>query len=391
VARAGRVSAYIYLLFFIYGFSVTMIGPIIADLMAHYEVSYSGGGFFVTVRSIGGIAAMVFGGVLSDRVRKVHLIAGGFLVYVVTLLVSGGAPVLPLMHVAFFLMGAGTRYMDMAANAYIADIYPETKDRQLSLLHGFFGLGALLGPLYARLLADSASSWQVTYTTLGLVCAVALLPGLLIFRNAPRGLGAIGGRRPVGSILRSSSVWLLAAALFLYVAHQSGLTVWLPLYMETQLGVSKLLASGGLSMLWVGIVAGRFSTSAIGRRLTAKSILVGGHVIGGTVLTIASLAEWWPGLVAGVCVTGFATGAAYPLIVSMACGRHPSQSGAVTGVLFITGTTARMTFPWAVGVSAASHGLMPGIVATGLVLLIVAGLVALVPRSKPTAAPDGVL
>ena len=67
---------------------------------------------------------------------------------------------------------------------------------------------------------------------------------------------------------------LLAAALGLYVAHQSGLTVWLPLYMEQELGAGPWLATSGVSMLWVGIVLGRFSASVVLRRFKPGQLLV---------------------------------------------------------------------------------------------------------------------
>ena len=175
--RTQIVSVYLYGVFFVYAFSATMIGPLMPELLQHYCLSYSGGGLLVGVRSVGGVATMLIGGVLSDRVPKFNLIIGAFLIFGLGLLITGRAPAVALMYVLFFGLGASSRYMDMVANAYIADLRPQTKERGLSLLHGFFGLGALLGPLYARVVMDRTDQWPRVYTILSLICLAVVLPG----------------------------------------------------------------------------------------------------------------------------------------------------------------------------------------------------------------------
>ena len=179
------LTGYVYLLMFVYAFSMTMIGPLMPDLVGHYRISLASGGLLVTFMSAGGVAAMLLGGALSDRASKARLIALCFLAYGLVLLLAGRGPRLGLLYVLFFALGASTRYMDVLANALVADVHADHKERALSLLHAIFGIGALVGPLYARLLADSTGSWTNAYTLLGAVGLAVLALGFPLLLAGP--------------------------------------------------------------------------------------------------------------------------------------------------------------------------------------------------------------
>jgi fucose permease len=386
VRSRAAVTGYVYLLMFVYAFSMTMIGPLMPELVARYSISLGAGGLLVTFMSLGGIVAMLAGGALADRASKSRLIAICFFAYALVLLLAGRGPWLPLLYALFFALGASTRYMDMVANALVADLHPERKERALSLLHAIYGLGALAGPLYARVLVDATGSWTNAYTLLGAVGIVVLALGFpLLQAPAPERSPRAGAGKALGGLLRSRDIRLLAAVLFLYVVHQSGITVWLPTYMEQEMGASRMLASAGVSLLWLGIVAGRFLTSALATRLGGRAILVWGHLAGGAALTAAVLSRSQVGLAAGVVAAGVATGAAYPLSVAIACARDPRQTAAVTSLLFVSGSLARVVFPWVAGAAAASLGLFPGMLATGLVLAAAGVLASRISRGTAAA------
>ncbi len=385
----AAVTAYVTLLMFVYAFSATMIGPLMPELVRHYRITFGAGGLLVTFMSFGGIVAMLLGGALADRGSKSRLIAGSFLGYGVVLLLAGRGPRLPLLYALFFALGASTRYMDMVANAFVADLHAERKERALSLLHAVFGVGALLGPLYARVLVDATAAWTNAYTLLGAASLAVLALGFpLLNGRVPQASRAGSGPATRLRALGSRDLWLLSLILFLYVVHQSGLTTWLPTYMEKEMGASQWLASLGPSLLWLGIVAGRFLTSALAMRLGGRAILVWGHLAGGAVLTAAVLSRSQLALAAGVVAAGVATGAAYPLSVATACARHPRDSGAVTSMLFVSGSLARMVFPWVAGALADSLSLFPGMLVTGVALLAAAVFASLLPRraAAPAAA-----
>ena len=76
-AKAGRGRLIVYGLFglmFFFSISATMTGILIPDMTAHYALSYGQVGLIGSVQSVGGFAATLLGGVLSDRFPKLRLI-----------------------------------------------------------------------------------------------------------------------------------------------------------------------------------------------------------------------------------------------------------------------------------------------------------------------------
>src|SRR5690606_34871947 len=133
----------LYMLMLAMAISITMIGPLMPELVAQYGLRLSEGGLFMTFQSIGGIFAIAIGGMLADRMSKTHLLAGSFLLYAVSLFLVATAPTYYLLLVIFFVLGASTRLVDTVNNALVADLHTQNQDAALSLLHTFFAVGAL--------------------------------------------------------------------------------------------------------------------------------------------------------------------------------------------------------------------------------------------------------
>ena len=57
----------IFILALAYGFSVTIIGPLIPSLVGDFGIRVSAAGLLLTLQSIGGIIAILASGILIDR------------------------------------------------------------------------------------------------------------------------------------------------------------------------------------------------------------------------------------------------------------------------------------------------------------------------------------
>ena len=94
-AKPGRGRLIVYCLFglmFFFSISATMTGILIPDMTAHYALSYGQVGLIGSVQSVGGFAATLLGGVLSDRFPKLRLICIMFAVYTLMLYALGLVP-----------------------------------------------------------------------------------------------------------------------------------------------------------------------------------------------------------------------------------------------------------------------------------------------------------
>lgn len=88
-------------------------------------------------------------------------------------------PPYPVLVVSFMFAGLGNGFADSAWNAWIANL--ANANELLGLLHGFYGLGAVLGPLIATSLVTKAEWPWFTFYYL-MVCTPASSPhGLPVY------------------------------------------------------------------------------------------------------------------------------------------------------------------------------------------------------------------
>lgn len=342
----------IYLLMMAYAFSNTMLGPLMGKMIGHYHLDLNQGALPVAFQSIGGILAIIIGGILADIYKKPNIIIIGFLLYSLGLLSVGSAPAYPLLLVSFFVIGI-SRMVDTVLNAYIADLFPEKRSRYLSLLHTCFGIGSFSGPFFVRFITDVDGSWNRPYRILSFGCLALLCFFILWIPKSPKRSNSDVKREktPGGfkKLLTSRTMWLLCLIMILYCGHQNGVTVWLPMYMETALNASPVWASTGLSIFWLGIIAGRLGASFLPENFQGKKFIGIGSLVGGILLGLGILLKNPVILIAFSGFTGFLTGAIIPMIVAIACNRHSDYSGTASSMIFISGTLASVIFPPAMG------------------------------------------
>lgn len=364
----------IYLLMMAYAFSNTMIGPLLPHMIDHYRLDLGQGGFMVTLQSIGGILAILIGGFLADIFKKSRIVIIGFSLYFIGLLVAGSAPSYAILLFSFFVIGV-SRMVDTVLNAYIADLYPEKRSTYLNLLHSCFGIGAFLGPLFVQVLLEGERTWNQTYRLLSFGCMALLLFFVLWIPKTPdiiqQESNLILGKKNFKDLLTSRTMWILCSIMFLYSGHQNGISVWLPMYMESYLNASPALSGMGLSAFWLGIIAGRLGASFLPPSLKGKKFISIGSLLGGLLLGTGLLLKLPVVLIVFSGFTGLLTGAIIPMLVAMACDKHPQNSGTASSMIFISGTLASMVLPWSIGKIADKIGFQAGMSLTAIPLIFI--------------------
>lgn len=373
----------VYLLMLSFAVSVTMLGPLMPQLIAEYGLRLSQGGLVVTARSVGGVLAIVAGGLLADRWNKGVFVGASFLLYVISLFLIATAPLYGVLLLMFFLLGASTHLVDVINNALAADLYPERRGRVLNILHTIFGVGALLGPLFTGLVLNRGISWAAAFGVLGALCtAVLLVFAVVLWRHPlPSAAAAAKDLPSPRALLTDGRVLLLCAIMSAYVGKQIGLVTWLPMYMEDTLGASTGLASVSLSLMWVGIIGGRFACSRLPAERSPLPIIGWGGLAGFLVLTLAFVLRLPILVTAAVALAGLFTGATIPLLVNAACQWFPRNTGTASSMIFLSGTLAAMVVPWFMGLLAEVFGFTPAMLFSGLSLLLVFGLSRMVMRA----------
>lgn len=386
------LTVYLYLLMFAYALSVTMIGPLMPVLIQQYNLKMSYGGLILTFQSVGGVLAITLGGILADIIKKYTLIRIAFIAYSLSLVTISVLPSYTLLLVLFFILGASTRMLDSVTNAYISDLHPDRRGLFITLLHTFFGVGAFAGPIFSTSLIDSNIKWTRVFFILGITCVLIMLSSFF-FRN-PSSYENTKNKirlKDYLNLIASPRMLILCLIMFMYAGDQSGISTWLPMYMQKHLGTGVILSGYAVSAFWIGIILGRLTCSFISARLNTKYVILIGSLLGGTSLILGILSNEPYVLAAAAGVTGYLTGAIIPLLVLTACGWYPKNSGTATSMLFFYCTMAWMVIPWFIGVIAETTSFEWGMLVTGITLLVIVVLTMMIPRASGGSNPASVI
>jgi fucose permease len=357
--RAPVVLA--YAAFVLVGVNAGVNGVLLAAQMDDYAVSRATLGLTFFSGSAGFVLAGVTAGALIHRFGIRTAVATGSGLYVLAAVYAGTRPAFAALVVLQFASGYAIGVLESVLNAYLS-AFPNATTL-LNRLHGFFGVGALLGPPLAAWIVATAS-WPAVMLLLGAV-AVPLTAGFLIVypRTGSDPASAKPGPPAQGGLaypaLRQWGVLLGAALLSVYVGLELGVGNWAFGYLVEARGQSDLLAGYAVSGYWFGLTAGRFLLSPIVTRLGLTAVgLMNTCLVGVTITT--ALTWLLPGkaaVTAGLILLGFFLGPIFPTAMALA----PRLSTAhlvptSIGIMNAGSVVGGSAFPWLAGAIAQSTG-----------------------------------
>jgi fucose permease len=355
-------------------------GVLLPAQISEYQVNKSIIGLLFFTFSAGYIIAGSLTGWLLRRLGLRGVLVLGSVVFTASTLLSGLRPPYPSLLLLSVLFGFGTGVLDATLNAFLTTLPNRTT--LLNLLHAFYGVGALIGPLLASAILDRGFSWGAVYLGFA-VAGVPLIIGYALLY--PRELPAQGEPGAAESTAPSAAVFrpairhpaVLLSALFLtvYVGVEVSLGNWAFSFMIEERGQGTLLAGWVVSAFWLGFTLGRFVLGAIAERFRVGAVelnygcllvLLGGAVLAWVVPGTAAA-------VIGFVVIGAALGPVFPLTIAVLprlapAWMVPTAVGLLVGASVIGGAL----LPWLAGVLAEGIGLgslLPFTVALTIVLL----------------------
>lgn len=356
--KPRSLTAGLYLLFFAYALSTTMTGPLVPDVMAQFGVSLSSSGLITMLIGVGGAGAIIAGGMVADRFPKVTMVRVSAFAYSATMLAMAFAPSFILLLTLYFFLGASTRLLDAAGNAFIAEYYTARRTFFMGLLSASYAVGAVAGPLLSAAVVTAGLAWQETYLIIGLFCTVSSVYFTVVssgfLQAAPSGRARKGGMR---SLLKSGRFMILCVLSFLYMGYTNIFTAWLPTYLQQSLSADATLSGLPISCYWVGVLIGRLTFTALSSRVSTKNIFLGGGIVGCLAYAFCLIFNTAVGYILVLLCVGFLFSVTIPFSIALASGWYPYRTGAVSSLVLLSGTLGYLVLPWAYGILSESVGL----------------------------------
>lgn len=349
-----------YMGFISLGLSNTIIGPAIPHLIEEYGMSFSLVGALFFVQGVFYFLSVLSAGVASDFFgKKPFLLIGASLMAMGLIgFIMGKNEIALFLSIACIGTGVGT--LDGGLNGLFIDISGDQKGIGLGLLHMFFGIGALSGPLLFTMASVTLLNWRLAFLF------TACFPILFFFLLCPIHLSKVDSEEAirlsdVTTLLKSKMVILFILLLFVYVGAEQAIAGWLPTYLIETRNVSHATGSVTLSLFFVGLTIGRLLTGIVSDKVGHSQTLVmlsfGSAVF---FLLIFAVRAVSPTILLFMFL-GFFLSGIYPTVMAQAGYIYPQYSGTISGVLTAAGGLGGMCFPLGMGVVSDYAGLKAGL------------------------------
>ncbi len=307
-------------LFFMWGFITVINGTLLPHLRSVFDLSYFQAALIESVWFIAYFFASIPSAKLIERIGYQKALVTGLLIMAAGALGMVLAASLPSYGVTLamlFVIASGITLLQVAANPYVAVIGPaETSSSRLNLVQAMNSAGTMLAPLFGAYLilgrskggtagadvvltpAERLADAQSVMLPYALVAAVLVVLAVVIARFPLPSMGAATSRvakaeRQRHSLWRHRNLVLGVPAIFIYLIAEIGVgNLFVNFVSRPDIGNMTTEQAGRyLTLLWGGMMVGRFVGSALMQKVRAEIVLAVFSIAAFAVMTVTVVAS----------------------------------------------------------------------------------------------------
>lgn len=210
-------------------------------------------------------------------------------------------------------LGLGAGSVDAALNGYVANNF---KSNIMNFLHGFWGVGAFLGPFTMSFFIKSDAGWRAGYVFTAVVLSFIALAVFLSRKiwvnkgNSSKEKVYISNKEALKIPFMKSA--LMAFLFFSYIELTTGL--WISSYFVYGLGISKYYAALITALFYSSITAGRIITGLFSNNFENYKIIRAGEIAIITGCIFMIFGDMYIS-VAGAFIIGIGSSPVYPAML----------------------------------------------------------------------------
>lgn len=351
VSNQTLITALAFIAFVSLGFPDAVLGVAWPSVQETFGLPPTGLGTILLAAAVGYIAS----GLIAGRV--IGMFGVGWLLVGSTALVTAGlygyaiSPVYPVFLFFAVMIGLGSGAIDAALNFFATEHFSEAT---MNRLHGFFGIGALVGPIIMGAMLDRGVMWRWGYVVVATILFVMLLIFVASRRMWDEGTHVDQAESrvasaPVRTVLSSPVVWMHIVLFFCIAGVEVTSGQWAFTVMRERFGQSEAVASLWAGCFWGALALGRLTLGTYSERFGAARMIqwsIFGAIFGALLYAIGSY--WIAGT--GLLLVGLSMSTLYPLAM-MLTPRRVGKAASPHTVGFQVGsaTLGGALTPWIAG------------------------------------------
>ncbi len=368
-----------FLMFMMFAMTTDSVGEIIPEVIEEFHLSLTAAGAFHYANMIAMALAGILLGYLADKLGRKKTIIIGLVLFAVNSYLFAAGNAFLFFVVLLIVSGTAIGVFKTAAVALVGDISRSASEHTATMntVEGFFGVGAIIGPAIVTKLLSAGFSWKWLYVIAGTICVLLIVIASLV--KYPKTVKTVDepiDLRRTMRMMKNPYALGFSLGIFLYVAAECAVYVWMPTLLEDYSGSYTFLAAYALSVFFILRAAGRFLGGWILKRFSWTSV---------TALFSLAILACFSGAIAGglsyavwlLPLSGLFMSMIYPTLNSKGISCFPkTEHGAVAGVILFFTCAAAAAGPLAMGVvsDVFGHPKYGFVLATTFAALLFAGL-----------------
>lgn len=306
------------------GIAEAGLGVLLPSILAAYDLTAATVTLLFVSQISGYILAALTSSLVSSRLGlgRMLLLAASLLTG--ALIAYALSPLWGVMVAAGTLLGLGIGLIDAGINT--AMVQDDRSAHLIGALHGFYGVGALLGPAIATTLLALGMPWRLVYGVLAGVTGLLVVAVLaaLIYRypslTKQNSTAPAPAWRNLKRSLRTPVVLLSGSLLLVYVGIEASMGNWAYTVQVIARSTPALAAGYSVSAYWLGLTVGRFMLGYFLRSLGAVRTITMACL-----LLMLGLGAWWqlPDQWLSLPLIGFALAPIFPATIWLMPKRLP--------------------------------------------------------------------
>ncbi len=240
--------------FFINGFVFANWAARIPRLQLEYGLDNQALGFTLLAHSIGAFIAMPVSGwmIIRNGSRRITVISA--ILFCIFFCCVPWAPTASLLLIPYFFMGAATGVMDVAMNAQAVVVEKELGKPVMTLFHGLFSIGMVIGGLTGALFSGIEWTLKSHFVLAGVA---SLLIVLMIARFLHPDTSSKATHEGPMFVWPKGGIVIFGIIAFCCMLGEGAMADWSANYLRNALGTPETTATLGLTAFAACMTVGR--------------------------------------------------------------------------------------------------------------------------------------
>lgn len=231
----------VYMTMFLFGFVENVKGVSFPLLKMEFGVSYDNQGGLVSMTWFGYVIFCLVASLFLEKFGIKKSILAGYILICAGSLATLAAPSFWLASLTLMLVNTGFGFFEVGTNAMGTVVFTRRAALMMSLLHFFYGFGAVLGPKTAGFLTNTFGlNWRQVYLVIMIPIVATFLLILFTKFNGQGGeehSDELNSKMTFLGALKNPMVWLFALTLGFMEVIEFGAANWGGLYLKDVYGL----------------------------------------------------------------------------------------------------------------------------------------------------------